>query len=782
MDKILDVLIKLCDEIIRMECITPVDGYSENGPLEWETIRLWCIICIILVLITLLIITKRRIINVFSRHLLSCSLFVWLAGVIVYIIGFYHPGVNCLSVIPRAIIASFKMFALMHDLVRVPAFLQTDACYMLVFALTHFSAACLSFMFIFKMIGFKVKSKLRIYKKGVASLFKNNGELHLFWEVNEQSLLLAEDIKREYERYKVSQPVKPTIIFIDVDKECKDNLQLKLSLSRITNTMTITDGEICRLENIGAYVDHCYDGPASLSGNRSESSAKTKASKSNDSKDESEDLMKILRLDSIWKIVKRNRGKINFYFLSDDERENITGALRLYDDKGFKELKSSEKNIYVHARKNVKNEVFDHYSQFCNEAGKVKIKIVDSAYLAIEELKKNIKTLPVDCVKTDTNTGLVNESFKSLIVGFGDTGLEAFNFLYEHATFVGPDKKKTPFSCFAIDEKMNSMAGLIRTKMPAIKEDELTLIQATVDSEEFWINVRDIMPELNYVVVCMNDDEAGLALAVNLFKYALKTRTAEQPQLHIMLRCYDSSNEESMEKVVKNLREAVRHADGDLADGEPRIYVEIFGKKSDIYNSGNILQDKILSEAKQFHWVYEKTIAEKNNSKIEETPEMQWEKDFVDDGEMTAIDKAINKAKRNGEILLRYHAIYDINRKISQNISNTHHKQTKLHLLGLDGKDKNERLREMHDILATRKDKKTAYSSEYNELLQNIAILEHERWISSHKLMGFTYGPKTDMVKKQHPDMVHWSELSEEKQSYDSNVVDTTIKLEHEIR
>lgn len=88
----------------------------------------------------------------------------------------------------------------------------------------------------------------------------------------------------------------------------------------------------------------------------------------------------------------------------------------------------------------------------------------------------------------------------------------------------------------------------------------------------------------------------------------------------------------------------------------------------------------------------------------------------------------------------------------------------------------------MHDILATRKDKKTAYSSEFNELLQNIAILEHERWIASHKLMGFTYGPKIDMVKKQHPDMVHWSELSEETQSYDSNVVDTTIKMECEIR
>lgn len=774
MNKIFDELINLWNEIIIEWGITPYEAKVDS--LGWDNIWLWFGIYVFFVFVILIIISKRRIINWLSKNLLMSTLCVWIAGVFIYLVGFYHPNINCLSVIPRAIIASFKMFALANELARVPDLLKNDPSYMFVFAWIHFAAACLSFMFIFKMIGFKVKSKLRIYWKGIISLFKNNGDLHLFWEVNEQSLLLAEDIKREYEENKAPSS-KPTIIFIDVDKECKDNLQLKLSLSRITNTMTITDNEINRLENLGAYVDHCYDGPASLRGNNIESSDKSDTDKQNATKFAKENLMTMLRLSSVWKIVKRSRGKINFYFLSDDERANITGALRLFDDNGIKGVKCCENNIYVHACKNVKNEVFDHYSQFSKESGKIKIKIIDSAYLAIADLKKRNCTLPVSCVKVDTNSGLVNEPFKSLIVGFGDTGQEAFNFLYEHATFVGTNKKKSPFRCYAIDEKMNRMSGLIRTKMPAIKEDELTLIHSTVDSEEFWNMVSYIMPELNYIVICMNDDDTALALAVNLFKYALKTRSAEQPQLRIMLRCYNSSNEESMEKVVTNLREAVRHADGDLADGEPRVFVDIFGMKSEIYNSGNILQDKILSEAKQFHWVYEKTIAEKNNSKAEETPEKQWEKDFVDDGKMTAIEKAINKAKGKGEILLRYHAIYDINRKIRQNIANTQHKQTKLCLLGLDGEDKKVRLREIHDILATRKDKKTAYSSEYNELLQNIAILEHERWIASHKLMGFTYGPKTDMVKKQHPDMVHWSELSEETQSYDSNVVDTTIKL-----
>lgn len=83
---------------------------------------------------------------------------------------------------------------------------------------------------------------------------------------------------------------------------------------------------------------------------------------------------------------------------------------------------------------------------------------------------------------------LVNSPFTSLIVGFGSTGQDAFKFLYEYSAFVGPDLKKSPFKCYAIDEKINKIAGLIRKKMPAIGEDELTLVQATVDSEEFWEN------------------------------------------------------------------------------------------------------------------------------------------------------------------------------------------------------------------------------------------------------------------------------------------------------
>ena len=61
-----------------------------------------------------------------------------------------------------------------------------------------------------------------------------------------------------------------------------------------------------------------------------------------------------------------------------------------------------------------------------------------------------------------------------------------------------------------------------------------------------------------------------------------------------------------------------------------------------------------------------------------------------------------------------------------------------------------------------------------------MALVEHERWIASHKLMGYTYGEKDNYEQKHHHCICPLDELDEMTQSYDCNVVDTTIKMEYE--
>jgi hypothetical protein len=696
---------------------------DQANALNWHHIELWIIFFIIFSILMVRLLGKSKLIEKLSKHILPLSLFVWIGGVVVYIIGFYNSGVNGLSVVLRAILSSFKMFVVSHDLARIPGFLQNDASYMAAFAVLHFCAAFIMFLFVFKMIGYKLLSSIRvIFHRFCKSRDK---VVHLFWGVNEASVLLAEDINREH-------PTE-TIIFVDIDIESDDCAQKKPTLSKITNSITIKNSEIDRLEEIDAFVDHCYNGPAAIKG------------------DNAIDVFGKLNLRNSGAIVAKSN-KSNFYFLSDDESQNIAGALNLQKDGRLKCLSDNGSTIYIHARRDANNEIFDHYSQYDEKSKRVKIKIIDSAYLSVLTLKQEDNALPVYCVKHDPSTGFVDSSFNALIIGFGETGQEAFKFLYEFSAFVGSDMRKSPFMCYAIDEQMNKFAGLIRENMPDIGEDELALIHASVNSKEFWCKIREIITDLNYVVIALDNDALGLSLAVNMFKYALRHRSTTQPMLKIMLRCYYNANEKRMSEVARNLNHSIEGSN---------IEIILFGQEEMIYSCRTILSDDILKEAMEFNRVYE-------NSSL--SAEEQWEKNFGD----TEINRLMNDKKMS-----RYHAIYDINRCISQNVSNSLHSSTKMALMGFDTKESSERLRLYYGYVKSREPGSVKYvcNKDDEQLLINMAILEHERWVASHKLMGYTYDPVNDCVKKRHKCICGWDDLDEMTQSYDCNVVDTTIKM-----
>lgn len=704
-----------------------VDNWCNNSMhLDWSAIGGWIMLFIILLVICICFLSNKktsRLLDSISNNLLIVSSTIWFLGVIIYLIGMYNPNLNWLSVIPRTIISSFKMFIVSNDLARVSKELQEDVTYMSVFSLIHFIAAFLTFLFVFKMIGYKIKSSAKIlfYK-----WFNAKGKVvHLFWGINEASCLLAEDIRKHHKF--------DTIIFVDIDEECEDNTLKKPTLSNITNTITINNTEIKRLELINALVDHCYNGPAVFN---------------NDTKT---DIFGSLHLKNIGTIVKKSN-KSYFYFLSDSEAENIAGALNLQKDNMLCAMIDNKPIIYVHARRDANNEVFDHYSQYDNQSQRMTIKIVDSAYMSITTLKQDNASLPVNCVKIDKSTGLVDSPFTALIIGFGGTGQEAFKFLYEYSAFVGPDLKKSPFKCYAIDAKMNEISGLIRENMPGIGEDELSLIQASVDSEDFWKTIRSIISNLNYVVIALNNDALGLSFAVNLFKYALKERSANQLNLKIMVRCYDNANEKRMSEVACNLNKSIE---------SNNVEILLYGMQKALYSCDTILSDITLTEAKEFNRVYENSLL---------SAEEQWQKNF---GEDEIVRLMTTKQ------MSRYHAIYDINRRIAQNVSNSLHRKTKMVLMGFGENESSERLKLYNGYIQSREDGTTKYqcSREDAQLLQNIAMVEHERWIASHKLMGYTYNPETNFVKKYHKCMCPWKDLDELSQSYDCNVVDTTIKM-----
>ena len=292
--------------------------------------------------------------------------------------------------------------------------------------------------------------------------------------------------------------------------------------------------------------------------------------------------------------------------------------------------------------------------------------------------------------------------------------------------------------------------------MPAIT-DELELIQASVNSGLFWEKVDTIINNLNYVVITLNNDTVGLSFAVNLFKYALQHRQDSHSRLNILLRCYNSDNEKKMVEVTDNLNHSIK---------DENIQIMLFGKEKELFRCDTIIFDSILAEAKEFNRVYE-------DSKV--SAEKQWEINFGNGN----IEQLMDSEK-----LSRYHVIYNINRRIAQNLSKTQHSRTKMILMGLGQEDMTDRLERFYQYTQERESNSTKYHCDERDrqLLQNMAMVEHERWIALHKLMGYTYAAKTDHVRKHHQYMCPWEELNEKTQSFDCRVVDTTIKIEYNKR
>ena len=791
------------------------------------------VIIIALLIGGLWVINSKRVSGIIDKMpqlLTSVAVLVLVAGIALYSVGYYDAtaGASWISrmliVVPRSIISSFKMFVVSNELARVEPALRHDTLYMILFSLTHFAAALVSFYFVFRMIGYKIKANIRL------SMLRVRGrQLHIFWGVNEASLTLAESIQKGDDKGKYA------IIFIDINHHNEDS-QKAMSLSRMANTFSLSHTHTKRIDNIGAYITSC---PRRIEALKTEDVA---------------DVFKILGLRSIGNKIDRC-DRVNFYLLSEDEDSNIISALNLQKDIRLNRVGAHQKmKIYTHVRNSDKNEIYDNYSLYNTAAETVDIKLIDSSYLSVLTLKLHYNSLPVSTVKVDPQTATVEDNeFEALIVGFGETGQEAFNFLYEYSSFIKRDGTPLQFRCCAFDTRMKSIEGTILTQMPNIqRRGILTLKNASADSNEFWEYMSENIHKLNYIVIAILDDDMSMSLAVNIHKYIISHRVDGDKPIKIAVRCYNREKHTQMSDVVNMLnKSAAVHG----------CEIILFGNINDIYTNELIVEDFVLSRAQQYHYIYENGS---DNATTLTSDDIQtfWRGSF----------SAQNIALKQLEGLSRFVNINDMVRRIDENISNTLHMNTKMALMGIrafsmeelwgsvaaelnaereqrviaerkeyieraiaepkkeyDAKPTPERkkilkdakkqaqkealqsivlipatgaeireecerriktyrslLEELNDIVATRRDKTIGYDGSGNEargeayktLLMNLALTEHQRWVASHELRGFSLAERTDIQHKLHRCICAWEELDCEcTKSYDCNVVDTSIRL-----
>lgn len=440
------------------------------------------------------------------------------------------------------------------------------------------------------------------------------------------------------------------------------------------------------------------------------------------------------------------RAENNLYILSDSQKMNLDILEELWKNKDLFNCR-----VYCHAKKEGLVNRYDSITDV-----KDRIRFVDSSYLAVEYLKKHDTLLPVKFVdiakeEGNGNLGYVTSSFNCAVIGFGETGKEALKFLYEFGAFPDINNGKAPFKCHVfeknIDREIGEFGVDIRTlHSPEVSESEFVLHTYEVGSIEFRSEIMELVNELNYVVVCLGDDDTNLNIALNIVEMAV-------------LNGRDISRNFCI--AVKQTR--LTELNKETLDNANKSYagcLHPFGMQETIWKTEIISNEKMDKDARRFFESYTVLSAKINKKLYPDYPVDTWEQREA---------KSRSEASSHGTRC-------DAKRKIAQDYSNCLHVTTKRILCSSSGVGPGLILPVNVDKDGKEDKDGTVHCTAEVEILEHLAVCEHLRWEASHLMLGYrpTSGEK-DNEKKLHNCILPYKQLDESTKHYDWLVVKNSI-------
>ena len=315
------------------------------------------------------------------RHLKIQAFLIWVCGVILYMVGFNEHGsaASNVALLLRSGLSSMEMFVSHSDLIEVNEKFHGNPTYMALFALTHFCAVAISAIFILRLFGFRLVSWVKIVWLYMWSWMRLDYNYYIMFGVNSNTVTLANNIynSKKDERYR--------IIFINIPEKGHSHASTRFSFSHFFHSDSNgIDQYLEDIERIGGLLfnsSRSFENPIF--------------------KRNIDDVFKVFRvLDFSWVVriplqnllrnsaLRRNRKlngrKVEFFFLSDDETENLVAVTVLQRiQKKPIDYKHSSFNCYCHARKSKNN------TAMLNEGALAfKVHIIDTSNLAIQNLKR----------------------------------------------------------------------------------------------------------------------------------------------------------------------------------------------------------------------------------------------------------------------------------------------------------------------------------------------------------------------------------------------------------
>lgn len=717
--------------------------------------------------------------------------FVWIYGFVVYDIGMCTgEPISLVTNAPMAALYAFKIFLLDSDISEIHGVFHESWLYSLNFALVHFFAAVISTLFVIKYFGFNISAKFRMW---IESRFKKKvDETYVFWGFNDASKDLIESIQLHYKESQSQPKNSYRIIIVRLSNEDDDNPETRTGIGRIFDFLSIPPTELEKLQKLKCLTVGTYCNVSNI----------------NAIGDDTDVLKGKLSLKSLNRIlIKKTRHKIHLLFLGAKEEDNLHAASLLLKDNALKTFADNgnpedkrEVIFHCHARYNSIHRVIeDKYM-----SGSLRVKVVDSSHISVENLKLNEDLLPISFVNVEKDA-TVSSSFNSLVVGFSEVGQDSVKFLYEYGAFVktgstDTDVKRSGFHMHVVDKQMGDVAGAFVANAPAINFSMpfisgmrnpnalITLDQMDCQSVEFYHKLESWIKNLNYIVIATDDDELNITLAVRVFKMAVRYRD-NMDKLCILTRVHkdDDGHVKEIADYYNRLwdsQNAVENYDGKLAtqhkikrNSQAEMPIHLFGLDKKTYTYDNIIDESMEQQAVDFKERY--TASTKKGYKTpEDRDDYAW---YVDLREYIT---CIEGDPQNNPTLS---AVMGIRRTQGQDYANCFHQTTKKILARL-ALEEAELQKDFPWEALTRKFETLEYKvkdialvpPEIFRILKVLAQTEHLRWNASHEILGYVNQgepPSRDEVKMHHSCIRNWQYLSDKIQSYDFDIVDMTLNI-----
>lgn len=656
-------------------------------------------------------------------HLGGLMLVVWMIGVVMYSVGGFLNN-DLLRGIPMALMYATQMFFSASNLSYIRREFMDDPVFMTVFGVCNLVAVMLSMAFVLRQFGYQLVEALRIWFW--SWMGRKKGNMYVFWGINETSYALAKDIVRtKAAASKVDGKFKSSyrMVFVRVDEKATVETE-RVGLGRMFNFVGMKRREYDMLNDLNSFctvstmslhdLNLAGDEPVDILSNKLE-------------------VKSLVRL-----MMNKTTHCVHFFFLGAEEDENVSATISLLKDVN---VQKKHTKVYCSTRRCEETHWLEYYN-LCHPNQKVEVNIIDTSRLAVDALKLDLKAHPVCHMAFDHKAGTTQSAFNSIVLGAGRTGMEALKFLYEFGTFVDSDYERARFKCTVIDADMKMIASNFYAKNPAMKDSkEVVMTAATFGDETYWKAMEDVLPTLNYAVVCPGNDQKAIEIVASLCRMSLRWRSHESAPLAVYVRSYDAENYHRLCKVCSEITEKYK------AYG---ISVEPFGSVEKMFTHRTIVDDINQREAKLYNYIYS---GEPQNMTVDEC----WKRGLgIKESGSYSIDE-----------------LEEVERKASQNYCNSLHAKTKMYILNECGDAQNPA----------------------PAVIDALSRLEHERWMAYLKVNGWqrlTFNsddssagmPTRITAKRLHADICPWDEIrawdkvaQKEVQDYDRKVVMTSIAI-----